>query len=103
MAATGPETSPSPLTFDARRLADSLARALPPLSNRTLSSLLGRLDGEHAIDAAARAALRVLHGRTDDQARGPRSPNRRPAESRSPKPSSAEPSPAWCWPHCRRS
>ena len=34
---------------------------------------------------------------------GPRSPNSRPAESRSPKPSSAGPSPAWCWPHCRRS
>ena len=67
--ATGPETSSPPLTFDAHRLADTLAQALPPLSNRTLKSLLGRLDGDHAIDDAARAALRVLHGRPDDQAR----------------------------------
>lgn len=67
--ATGPETSPPPLALDARRLADTLARALPPLSNRTLSSLLRRLDGDHAVDAAARAALRVLHGRPNDQAR----------------------------------
>ncbi len=67
--ATGPETSPPPLAFDARRLADTLTQALPPLSNRTLSSLLRRLDGDHAVDDAARAALRVLHGRPDDQAR----------------------------------
>ena len=68
ITATGPETSPPPLAFDARRLADTLAQALPPLSNRTLKSLLGRLDGDHAIDDTARAALRVLHGRRDDQA-----------------------------------
>ncbi len=67
--ASGPETSSPPLTLDVHRLADTLAQALPPLSNRTLSSLLQRLDGDHAIDAAARAALRVLHGRSDDQAR----------------------------------
>ena len=67
--ATGPETSSPPLTFDARRLADTLVQALPPLSNRTLKSLLGRFDGDHAIDDAARAALRVLQGRPDDQAR----------------------------------
>ena len=69
IAATGSETSSPPLTFDARRLAGTLAQALPPLSNRTLKSLLGRFDGDHAIDAAARAALRVLHGRPDDRAR----------------------------------
>ena len=67
--ATGPDTSSPPLTFDAHRLADTLAQALPPLSNRTLSSLLGRFDSDHAIDDAARAALRVLHSRPDDQAR----------------------------------
>ena len=67
--ATGPETSSPPLTLDVHRLADTLAEALPPLSNRTLSSLLRRLDGDHAIDAAARAALRILHGRPDDEAR----------------------------------
>ncbi len=69
IAPTGPETSSPPHTFDTRRLADTLAQALPPLSNRTLKSLLGRFDGDHAIDDAARAALRVLHGRPDDQAR----------------------------------
>ena len=67
--ATGPERSSPPLTFDAHRLADTLAQALPLLSNRTLSSLLRRLDGDHAIDAAVRAALRVLRGRPDDQTR----------------------------------
>ena len=67
-----PETSPPPHTFDTRRLADTLARALPPPSNRTLSSLLRRLDGDHAIDdAAARAALRVLHGRPRRPGAGP--------------------------------
>ena len=35
----------------------------------TLSSLLGQFQGDHAIDDAARAALQVLHGRPDDQAR----------------------------------
>ena len=69
IAATGPETLSPPHTFDTHRLADTLAQALPPLSNRTLKSLLGRLDGDHAIDDAARAALRVLHGRPDDPAR----------------------------------
>lgn len=71
IAATGPETSSPPHTFasDAHRLADTLAQALPPFSNRTLNSLLRRFDGDHAIDDAARAALRVLHGRPDDQAR----------------------------------
>ena len=69
LPATGPETSSPPLAFDARRLADTLALALPPLSNRTLSSLLRRFDGDHATDAAARAALRVLHGGPDNQAR----------------------------------
>ena len=65
--ATGRQTPP--IALDAHRLADTLARALPPLSNRTLNSLLRRLDGNDAIDAAARVALRVLHGRPDDQAR----------------------------------
>ena len=64
-----PETLSPFLTFDAHRLADTLAQALPPLSNRTLKSLLGRLDGDHAIDDAARTALRVLRGRPDEQAR----------------------------------
>ncbi len=66
---------PPPLVSDAHRLADTLAQALPPLSNRTLSSLLRRLDGDHAIAAAARTALRVLHGRPDDRARA--APERR--------------------------
>ena len=69
IAATGPETSPPPLTSDANRLADTLAQALPPLSNRTLKSLLGRFDSDHAVDDVARAALRILHGRPDDQVR----------------------------------
>ena len=68
ISATGPEMSSPSLTFDAHRLADTLAQALPPLLNRTLSSLLRRLDGDHAVDAAARAALRdparlLLRGR----------------------------------------
>ena len=61
ISAPGPETSSPPLTFDAHRLADTLVQALPPLSNRTLSSLLRRLDGDHAIDAAARAAAERRH------------------------------------------
>ncbi len=67
--ATSPETSSPPFTLNVHRLADTLAEALPPLSNRTLSSLLRRLAGDDAIDAAARAAPRVLHGRPNDQAR----------------------------------
>jgi len=77
-------------------------RKLPLLSNRTLSSLLRRLDGDHEIDAAARAALRVLHGRPDDERgpppsaaittvrSGPRS-GRKPQPERHPRPGVAEP------------
>ena len=85
---------PPPLVSDSHRLADTLAQALPPLSNRTLSSLLRRLDGDHAIDAAARAALRLLRTVAPTTRRGPppsaaittarsgpRSSKRRPAES----------------------
>ncbi len=77
-------------------------RKLPLLSNRTLSSLLRRLDGDHEIDAAARAALRVLHGRPDAERgppssaaittvrSGPRS-GRKPQPERHPRPGVAEP------------
>ena len=34
-----------------------------------MNSLLRRFDGDQATDATARAALRVLHGRPDNQAR----------------------------------
>ena len=67
VSATGQQTPA--LAVDAHRLADTLVQALPPLSNRTLKSALGRLDGNDAVDAALRAALRILHDRPDKQAR----------------------------------
>ena len=96
-----PETSSPPLTFDAHRLADTLAQALPPLSNRTLSSLLGRLKATTpstpprgppcgSSTAAPTTRREPPPSAVITTARsGPRPPNSRPAESRSPKPSSA--------------